>query len=289
MLLRRGVAPTTVANPIVALSEYDRTGFPECSAASTTVSKDREASCQAVLDEEILVREALRLGIAATDPVVLRRTETNVAFLDASDSAARHAILQRDPVVRRRLGQRMRQRLAAIAKNNEATIDEVRAVAAADPDRFRSPARVRLRQIFVAEGPSAARRVERLRAQLIDARSQPDTANAQGDPFLLDFGSGPRTFEQLARAVGEDVATAAFELPVGRWSAPLRSPYGNHLLLVQERIPAGPRPADEVEDEAREVVRERQRQRSIQTGLIALRQQYGALATLAGAVESITR
>jgi len=136
-------------------------------------------------------------------------------------------------------------------------------------EQFRHPEEVRLRQILVrvpagatAEERDAARRraeglAERLRrgesfAELARAESDdPASARRGGDLGYVARGT-------LAPAVEE----AAFSLSPGKTSGVIASPFGFHIVAVEERREAGYAPLEEVRDRIAAVLtKEEQRRR----------------------------
>jgi hypothetical protein len=159
--------------------------------------------------EEILYREALTLGLDRDDIVIRRRLRQKMEFV--SDD------------------------LALLA---EPTESELRTFLAEHPDRFRKPSRVSFAQVYLSpdrRGEDAWGDAERLLVALEAGESDPA---ASGDPFLLEQDYRDLAAHDVARLFGEAFAARVAELPVGRWSGPVRSGYGLHLVLVRERAPA---------------------------------------------------
>ena len=121
----------------------------------------------------------------------------------------------------------------------------------AHPDAFRVEPRYTFRQVFLdprRRGDQLSHDAAQLLARLRQGGTDPDTL---GDTSLLD-----RRFEALptslaAEQFGDQFAAALGELPIGQWRGPVASPYGAHLVLVDDRTD-GRAPALE---EVRDVVR----------------------------------
>ena len=64
----------------------------------------------------------------------------------------------------------------------------------------------------------------------------PWTLTALGDPFLLppEFALSSRS--EIARLFGDAFATQLQHLELGRWTGPIESGYGLHLVFVRERV-----------------------------------------------------
>lgn len=203
--------------------------------------------------EDLLVSEALALGIDRSDPVIQRRLSQNSRFIGQQDERLLRQMRASDPVVRRRLVQRMNLLFEADLPIAEPSDEEIAATYRAERDRFRSAERMAVRQIFFdgARGEeAAAAAARRTRAALLDGTVDAERTRL-GDPFPDGDWLPSQSRDQLTRRFGEEIAEGVSSLPVGSWSEPLRSPYGIHLLRVEERQPARTLPLDEV----REIIR----------------------------------
>jgi len=247
------------------------------------------ALVEAEIDEEILLAEARARGFAAADPVVRARLARNLGFIageDERDARAGEAgrvdaalalgLAPGDLVVRRRLIERMRAEL--VARNTTPPSDaEIAARFARDPERFARPARVRLSHVFLARDrhgakltQDAARLFERIETEGLDAAG----AIARGDAFLAGHAFPPRTQRDLARVFGDAFAREVFALEPGRFSAPIASSYGLHLVLVHERVPSTAATLAEARAELSSELAREHEARALRFALAALRARY---------------
>jgi hypothetical protein len=158
-----------------------------------------------------------------------------------------------DPIVRRRLVQKMQFLLQDTRPPAEPSEQDLRAYYAAHAERYRAPAKISFTHIFFsgdANGDVAAR----TRAAQVLRTLKPDVtrAPALGDPFpdLYDFSAYEP--DQVYRLFGHTpFAEATLSAPGGRWVGPYRSGYGWHLLYVGSRTPAAAAPLDAVREQAR--------------------------------------
>jgi PPIC-type PPIASE domain len=193
--------------------------------------------------EEILYREALALGLERDDIVIRRRLRQKMEFI--SEDVARPA---------------------------EPTEGELQAFLAEHADRFREPWRVSFAQVYLSpdrRGEDAWGDAERLLVALDTGRSDPAAA---GDPFLLEQDYRELATQDVERLFGGAFAGQVAELPVGRWSGPVESGYGLHLVLVRERKPARLPDLDEVRDAVANewrAVRQEEANRAFYAGLRA--------------------
>jgi len=160
--------------------------------------------------EEVYYREAMAMGLDRDDMIVRRRMRQKLEFVT-------------DDLV------------AAIAPTEE----QLETYFAEHPDEFRVPSRVSFQQIYFSpdrRGEQAAHDAESLLATLSAAGSTIDPTGA-GDALMLP-GDFDNIFENdVARHFGTDFASALVDVPVGRWSGPVESAYGLHLVLIRERRP----------------------------------------------------
>ncbi|MFO0572639.1 MAG: peptidylprolyl isomerase [Polyangia bacterium] len=202
------------------------------------------AAVSRLIDDEVLVREALRRGLD-----------------------------QGDVIVRRRLIQKMELLAEALTPAPTPTDAELLALRDRAAGRYREPARVALEHVFVSRdrsGPEVARRAEALRRRLV--AGEPPTA--LGEPFPHGAALGLLKESQLAAIFGAELARAALLLPPGAWSAPLPSSYGLHVVRVTAREEARLPSLDELRERLIVDLRDSQRDERRRLALDALRARY---------------
>lgn len=157
------------------------------------------------IDEEILVREALSLG------------------LDRGDV-----------VIRRRLAQKMEFLTHDLYPPQEPSDDELERYLLLHAERYAEPARVTLSHVFAGRvGDRSALKAQRVRVAL-EAGTEPIP---RGEPFIAGDSFNLRSEPELAAVFGPSFARRAMELGTGRWT-PLESTYGLHIVRVARREPA---------------------------------------------------
>lgn len=174
--------------------------------------------------EEVLYREAQRLGLDVDDTIIRRRLAQKMGFLLSNDTAA-------------------------------VEIDEsdLRASYDANPEAYREPSRVNLVHIpfnFAPDGTN--RQDEILRAARALAGDNPPAAGSLGDPFMLARTHLDIDEVNLGRLFGRDFAASVFEMSVGEWSEPIRSRLADHLVRIEAHDQGG---IPAFEDVANEVAR----------------------------------
>ena len=255
------------------------------STGRTATATELDANIRVWIDDELLVREARARNWHRSDPVVQRRLIKNMRFLeDAGDPASDATLLARahalemdqtDEVVRRRLVQRMRLTLAGAATRDEPTNAELARRFDADPEKFRRPDRVRLTQIHLSRDRHGNALEDRAMALLEDLTREsipPGAAAERGDPFLLPADVPPASPRTLEARFGPEFAKRVMTLPLQRWSGPVRSAYGLHLIWIHERERGAVPGWREVERELRSEWRADTEARALRRALRILRE-----------------
>ena len=154
-----------------------------------------------------------------------------------------------DPVIRRRLAQKMNLLAESAAQQAEPGEAELLAWYEAHPELYRTESRLGFKHIYFSHdrpGGSAADDAAALLSRLEGSGASvgPDP----GDAFML-----PREFtdigrSQLGRLFGDDFASRLFTLRTGSWQGPVPSGYGHHLVYLYGVQDAEPIPFSESRD-----------------------------------------
>lgn len=243
-------------------------------------SPDAEAGLvERAIEDEVLFREALARGLDRDRSVrnwlieQMRALEPDTADdPDRLYARARALGLDRtDLVVRRMLTQKMR--LLAAREHEQSPSDEVlHGFYARHAAEYRRPDQVTLWQVFVASrAPGSA---EQRLAALRRAGTAPVDAARGGDAFAAPPRLRAQSAADLTRRFGPGFAEAVAQAPVGRWSGPIRSAYGAHLVWVESRVPGDLPPLDAVRGQLRERWLEAERARRYAATLQALKARY---------------
>lgn len=188
----------------------------------------------------------LQYGRLPTSPQLQSLTDGYIRDQIYYHEALKLGLDQNDEIVRRRLVQKYEFLQQDLAIDSEPTDVQLQAYLQKHADRYRTPDTVAFAQVFFSvdrRGETAAHEAARLAAQELNLAGVTRAPEA-GDPF-----PGPQDFPALShdeagRVFGESAALTEglFHLPVGRWSQPLRSAYGWHIIHVDSFSPS--RPAD---------------------------------------------
>lgn len=192
--------------------------------------------------DEILYREGLAAGMERGDDVVRRRIVQKMTFLNEGMAA------------------------------DVPTEPELRAWLMAHPDDYRAPPRYTLRQVYFdpqKHGASLERDIAQARASL-----QRDPGARVGDTAMLPSALSDASAEEVARTFGQPFAQSLASIPDGRWSGPVTSGFGVHLVRIDSRTPARvPALAEVRRDVERDLLRERTRKAN-EAFYDALRKRY---------------
>lgn len=147
------------------------------------------------IKEEVYTREALRLGLDKDDPVIRRRLRSKMEFLATAEAEA--------------------------ATPDEATL---RKWLDQNPARYAVGAAFQFEQVFAgSDQENAAGLLQQLRGGV--------DGDALGDPLSVPRNmDGDQT--AIGKVFGDGFAAALAKLPQGRWTGPVQSGFGLHLVRV---------------------------------------------------------
>jgi hypothetical protein len=178
------------------------------------------ALVEQAIDEEILYREAVALGLDRDDQVIRRRLAVKMDFL--TDDAA------------------------AVATPTD---EQLQAFLSQHPDQFNVEPVTTFAQVYInrsRRGDRASADAKRMLA-LLSTSARADWQSL-GDPLPLPKRYEGATEAEVARLFGRGFTKNLSRLPVGRWSGPVDSGYGLHLVLVRKRTAGRVPPLGEVRD-----------------------------------------
>ncbi len=198
------------------------------------------------LKEELLGREARELGLDQNDPIIRRRLAQKVEFL-VSDTA----------------------RLAA------PTDKDLRGAYDEDKRSFLTPARVSFVQVFF--NPQTRRDAAGDAKAALAALSIGAPTGSFGDPSPIDAEVRDDILQNVAGQFGEGFANAVFALRPGAWQGPLVSSFGLHLVRVTEAKPARQLAFSEDEPQVRERWRDEHQRSANEQHYENLMKKYGVV------------
>lgn len=235
----------SLERPTVRLEAQDIEQLAEywASQAQRPPTKDElRGIIQDRIDEEILAREAMKLGMDKGDLIIRRRLAQKLAFASEDTGAAKEP--------------------------GEA---DLRAAYERNRSRYAEPGEVAFRHLYFSQD----RGVEAARAGAQTALNQANAGKAPtGDASMLPLSYADAQPDMLARDYGPEFARAVTEAPIGRWSGPVRSALGWHIIEVTARKPGAVPPFAEVSDRVRNDVVADRRKAANQAALDRLRRKY---------------
>jgi hypothetical protein len=169
--------------------------------------------------EEVMVREAMALGLDRDDAIIRRRLQQKVEFVS--------------------------EQAAALAEPSD---EDLRRYLAEHPQSFRVESRASLRQVFLdpRKHSALAADARRLLAELNGPGGEA-AASRRGDSLkLLDARYEDASESELARLFGQEFVDSLFKQPVGEWVGPVASGFGVHLVRVDAAQRGGMPPFDTV-------------------------------------------
>ncbi len=173
--------------------------------------QELEQLMEARIQEEILYREALALGLDKDDTIVKRRMAQKMQFLAEDVATARVP-----------------------------DTAELEAWFAENARQFAQPSRFSFRHLYFSPDLRGANAHDDAVRALSRLDGQPEDAAIAGqlaDPFMFQDYYRDRAVEFLGKEFGPQFAMALERLPPGSWQGPIESGFGWHLVYVDTVIP----------------------------------------------------
>ena len=286
-----GLALVTTGPPAVVTIDADRIdglrrGWQAEMGRSPT-SGELAALIENEVDDELLYREALARGLDEDDPEIALRLVQKMTFLEVSapdaDPAevvrqARALGLERDdPVVRRLLVQKLRLSATALAPGERPSEADLARAQAERGAALREPERRSLVHVFLSRDQRGDRTEAEANArrETIEREAIPTAlAVRQGDAFPLGLRIELHSHDELARSFGETFANDVFALEAERWSDPIESAYGFHLVRVEQILPGAIPPRERMRAPLVHALEEEARELKLAALLADLRKRY---------------
>ena len=177
------------------------------------------------IQEEVLYREGLAMGLDKDDTIVKRRMAQKLQFL-AEDVATAH----------------------------EPSTAELKAWYEKNRDKFALPSRVGFRHLYFSPDrrgqharDDAVNALSKLAGQSQDAK----VAGSLADPFMFQDYYRDRAPDYLGKEFGPQFAQAIAKLAPGSWQGPIESGFGWHLVFVDTVIPGRSPAFEEIEPDVK--------------------------------------
>ena len=177
------------------------------------------------VEQEILYREALAMGLDKDDEIVKRRMAQKMQFLAEDVAAAR-----------------------------EPTTAELRSWFEKNSAKFAQPPRLSFRHLYFSPDRRGARARDDAEQALAKLAGQPvdaTIATSLADPFMFQDYYRDRAPDYLAKEFGPPFALAVAKLAPGSWQGPIESGFGWHLVFVDTVIPGRVPAFEEIESDVK--------------------------------------
>ncbi|MBK9589615.1 MAG: peptidyl-prolyl cis-trans isomerase [Sphingomonadales bacterium] len=164
---------------------------------------------QDYIRSEVYYREALRLGLDRDDEVVKKRMRNKMLALSGAEAEA-----------------------------TQPSDTELQALLDKDPARYAAPPRFTLQQHYLGADTPTLRAAAQAAIAAVKPGSAPDLPTVTSAmPDRVDDASP----SDLAAEFGDEFAESVSKAPVGRWTGPVLSGFGLHVIKI-ERLTKAPPP-----------------------------------------------
>ena len=189
--------------------------------ASRMPGDQRDELVDQMVREEVLYREALAIGLDTNDYASKRRLITQLDYINQS----------------------------SFHDDITVSADAVTTYFESQQDRYREPTRVTFTHVFFSterhENPSAI--ASETLTSLNRERVPFHLGTSYGDHFLYHRNYVGKTYDEVASHFGSQFADDVFEMSQGdKWLGPVKSEYGQHLVMMGDVIAARVPPLEEV-------------------------------------------
>ena len=151
-----------------------------------------------LIDEEMLYREALKLGLDKNDIIIKRRLAQKISFLKQE----------------------------SISSNPSE--EEIKEYYGNHTDDYFVESTYTFSHIYFSEDNQAQSRS----IKALQSIQQGEEPSLFGDPFLLGKNFSIKTSKELKRSFGDQFSDSIKDLDIKKWDGPISSEYGEHLIFL---------------------------------------------------------
>ena len=203
------------------------------------------------IQEEVVYREGLAMGLDKDDTIVKRRLAQKLQFLAEDVATAR-----------------------------EPTVAELNAWYEKNRDKFALPSRVSFRHLYFSPDRRGQRARDDAATALAKLSGQPQDAKlaaSLADPFMFQDYYRDRAPDYLGKEFGPQFAQAVSKLAPGSWQGPIESGFGWHLVFVDTLIPGRSPAFEEIESDVKTAWLGEQKAQAWEKAYKAMRAKYTVL------------
>jgi hypothetical protein len=180
------------------------------------------------------------------------RTPNQAELADLTEQQIQTAVLYReglalgldrdDEIIRRRIEQKLKFMIDDVADQTTPTDTELQHFLDTHPALFAAEPSIAFSQVYLnpsQHGAHLAADAAALRAKLNASDGRLDYA-ADSDVLPVPNDFEATQMHVVADMFGDDFAAAVANIPPGTWAGPIPSGYGQHLVLIRQRIAGTP-------------------------------------------------
>ncbi|MFW2388331.1 MAG: peptidyl-prolyl cis-trans isomerase [Polyangiales bacterium] len=256
----------------------------EATSGMAATDDVRTELVQRFAEEEMLCREARRWGLTENNQAIDLRLRQNMAFVVGDEHSDEELERQaralgldsNDAVIRNMLVHNMRLLLSTKGEREPSDAD-VEAYYERERKRFTRPSRITGWHIFFSKDLRRSSTMEAAwaaKAELDAQALDPETAVALGDPFPSGSHFKGQLARQLSSRFGDEFAKTAEQLPERQWSEPIETPFGAHLVLVEDHSAEKTPPLAEIRGRVAAAYKSSQRHERLTAAMEELRARY---------------
>ncbi len=145
-------------------------------------------------------------------------------------------LLKDDPVIKRRVRQKLEVLIEEEGKSGAASDAELTAYLSKHATKFRMPPVLSFEQVLF-DPANYGDQLESALAASTAALNGGATPETQGKPSMLPTRVEQQPLNLVARDFGDEFGKALETAPIGEWVGPIPSGFGVHLVRISERKP----------------------------------------------------
>ena len=143
-----------------------------------------------------------------------------------------------DTIIRRRIRQKLEFVTENLTNQLQPTDVDLETYLQEHQDDFRLETKFTFRQVFFDRQKHGERLTEIVNGVVVKLREDASVdAREQGDRTLLEFEHQNVSYRDVANSFGNQFADALTGVDTGIWQGPLESPYGVHLVIIDQVLP----------------------------------------------------
>jgi len=237
-------------------------------------------------DDEIVVTRGQQEHLITAFTRTRQRAPTQSEFTGIVDDWIREEIAYRegvdmqldtnDTIIRRRLRQKLEVLAEDIVSLAEPTPEVLEQYLAENQSDFTLEPIYTLRQVYFSEDRRRATAMQDAEQALLLLETDSMLTNPEdlGDPISLRHRLVSERQNSLAATFGNEFVEGLLDVEPGKWSGPIRSGYGLHLVLIEEFAPGRPLTLAEAERDVRRDWANQRRVEAIDTLYEKLSERY---------------